>query len=56
MPHLTHIVAPVEIHENATPVVQWAALLAQRTGSRLTLLHVNEALELAKTRPGLQVG
>jgi nucleotide-binding universal stress UspA family protein len=50
------ILVPVEIHENATPVVQWAALLAQVMESRLTLLHVNESLEPFTTRPAFRGG
>lgn len=48
-----HILVPVEIHENAVPVVAWAALLARTLQSRLTLLHVNESLEPLKYRPTL---
>ena len=46
---ITDILAPVEINENAIPVVAWAALSARATGSHLTLLHVNEALEPIKS-------
>jgi nucleotide-binding universal stress UspA family protein len=50
------ILVPVEIHENAAPVVQWAALLAQVMESQLTLLHVNESLEPLVTRPAFRGG
>ncbi|MGE4092752.1 MAG: universal stress protein [Candidatus Binatia bacterium] len=53
MTHVKDILVPVDVHENAAPVVQWAACLATMTKSRLTLLHVNESLELVKARPGL---
>jgi nucleotide-binding universal stress UspA family protein len=56
MPRVNQILVPLDTHENAGPVVQWAALLAQATSSRLTLLHVNEALEFLKMRPGLHGG
>jgi hypothetical protein len=36
------------------PIVQWAAVVARATSSPLTLLHVNEALEFLKDRPGLR--
>src|SRR5436305_273383 len=51
MLRVQNILAPVEIDENAAPVVKWAVVLAQATGSCLTLLHVNESLELLKQRP-----
>jgi nucleotide-binding universal stress UspA family protein len=51
MLRVQNILVPVEIDENAAPVVQWAGVLAQATGSRLTLLHVNETSELLKQRP-----
>lgn len=51
MLRLQNILVPVEIDENAAPVVRWAVVLAQATGSGLILLHVNEALELLKQRP-----
>ena len=51
MPHVEHILVPVEIHENAAPVVAWGALLARALHSRLTLLHVDESLALLKHRP-----
>ncbi len=56
MPHVKHILVPLDTHENAGPVVQWATLFAQATNSRLTLLHVNESLEFLKMRPGLHGG
>jgi nucleotide-binding universal stress UspA family protein len=46
-----HILVPVEIRENAVPVVAWAALLARTLQSRLTLLHVNESLAPLQHRP-----
>jgi hypothetical protein len=54
MSQLNTILVPVELDDNAMPVVQWAALLAQATGSHLTILHVNEALEPIKTKPLVQ--
>jgi nucleotide-binding universal stress UspA family protein len=51
MLRVQNILVPVEIDANAAPVVRWAVVLAQATGSHLTLLHVNEALELLKQRP-----
>ena len=56
MPQVNNILVPLELHENAAPVVTWAALMARATGSRLTVLHVNESLELIKNRPGLHGG
>jgi nucleotide-binding universal stress UspA family protein len=56
MSQVNHILVPVEMHENAVPVVRWAALLARTLGSRLTLLHVDEALEPLKTRPAFSSG
>jgi nucleotide-binding universal stress UspA family protein len=56
MPHVKNILVPLDTHENAGPVVQWATLFAQATNSRLTLLHVNESLEFLKMRPGLHGG
>ncbi|MBI3300482.1 MAG: universal stress protein [Deltaproteobacteria bacterium] len=53
---VNNILVPVEIHENAVPVVTWAALLARTLASRLTLLHVNESLEPLKARPAFQGG
>jgi hypothetical protein len=35
MPQVNHILVPIEIHENATPVVTWAALIARALNSRL---------------------
>jgi nucleotide-binding universal stress UspA family protein len=56
MLEVKNILVPVEIHENAAPVVTWAALMARAAGSRLTLLHVNEAVEPLKTRLAFQSG
>jgi nucleotide-binding universal stress UspA family protein len=56
MPHVTNIFVPLDIHENAGPVVQWASLLAHATQSSLTFVHVNESLEFLKARPGLHGG
>ena len=56
MPQVRNILVPIDTHENAGLVVQWAALFAHATGSRLTLLHVNESLEFMKARPGLHGG
>ena len=56
MPHMSNILVPIDIHENAVPIVQWAALFARTTSSHLTLLHVNESLEFMKDRPGLRGG
>jgi hypothetical protein len=43
MPHVDHILVPIDLHDNAGPVVAW-----QRPWrvfhSTLTLLHVNESL------------
>src|SRR4029453_308409 len=43
-------------HENAVPVVLRAALFAHATDSQLTLIYVNESLELMKERPVLRGG
>lgn len=51
MPHVDHILVPVELHENADPIVAWAALLARQFHSRLTLFHVNESFEAMKRHP-----
>ena len=56
MPHVSNILVPIDIHENAVPVVQRAAVFAHATHSQLTLLHVNESLEFMKDRPGLRGG
>src|SRR5262245_39241501 len=56
MPHIKNILVPIDTHENAGPVVQWASLFAHATQSRLTLVHVNESLEFLKARPGLHGG
>jgi len=54
MPRVSNILVPIDIHENTVPIVQWAAVFARATSSPLTLLHVNEALEFLKDRPGLR--
>jgi nucleotide-binding universal stress UspA family protein len=51
MPQVNRILVPIDLHENAEPVVAWAALLARSLHSGLTLLHVNESLEPIKHRP-----
>jgi nucleotide-binding universal stress UspA family protein len=51
VPEVNHILVPLEIHENAGPVVIWAALIARALHTRLTLLHVDESLALLKHRP-----
>ena len=56
MIEVKNILVPVEIHENAAPVATWAAMVARATGSHLTLLHVNEAVEPIKTRLAFQGG
>lgn len=56
MPQVKNILVPIDTHENAGLVVQWAALFARAFHSRLTLLHANEALEFIKSRPGLHGG
>lgn len=56
MPHVSNILVPIDIHEHALPIVQWAALFARATDSQLTLLHVNELLQLMKDLPGLRGG
>jgi nucleotide-binding universal stress UspA family protein len=56
MPQVRNILVPIDTHENALPVVQWAVVVARATESQLTLLHVNESLELMKDRPGLHGG
>ncbi len=55
IPH-RQILVPVEIHENAAPVVQWAALMAHVMESHLLLLHVNESLEPFAARPAFHGG
>lgn len=43
MPEAKNIVIAVELHEHhAVSLLQWATVVARRTGGRLTLLHVNE--------------
>lgn len=56
MPQVTNILVPLEIDENAVPILQWATLFARVTKSRLVLLHINEALEPIKTRPVFRGG
>lgn len=56
MPQVKDILVPIDTHENAAPVVQWATLFAHETQSRLTLLPANESLEFMKARPGLHGG
>lgn len=51
MPQVDHILVPIDLHDNAGPVVAWAALLARTFRSRLTLLHVNESFESMKRHP-----
>lgn len=51
MPHVDHLLVPVDLHDNAESVVAWAALMARVFHSRLTLLHVNESLESIKRHP-----
>ncbi len=56
MRQVNNLLVPIEIHESAVPVVTWAALMARVTGSHLTLLHVNEAIEPIKTSWAFQSG
>lgn len=51
MPQVDHILVPIDLHDNAGPVVAWAALVARVLHSQLTLLHVNESLESLKRHP-----
>ncbi|MBI3245500.1 MAG: universal stress protein [Deltaproteobacteria bacterium] len=51
MPQVDHIFVPIDLQDNAGPVVAWAALLARTFRSRLTLLHVNESFESMKRHP-----
>lgn len=51
MPQVDHILVPIDLHDQAEPVVRWAALMACSFHSRLTLLHVNEGLESIKRHP-----
>ena len=51
MPEAKHILIAVERHEqHAVPVLQWATLVARRTGGQLTLLHVNETTVALQAR------
>lgn len=54
MPQVDHILVPIDLHDNAEPVVAWAALMARAFRSRLTLLHVNEIVEPLKHHPVAQ--
>lgn len=54
MPQVDHILVPIDLHDNADPVVAWAALMARAFHSRLTLLHVNEIIEPLKHHPVAQ--
>src|SRR5690348_90946 len=54
MPHVDHILVPLDCHENAAPIVAWAALMARTFHSALTLFHVNESLEFVKRHPFTQ--
>lgn len=54
MPQVDHILVPIDLHDNAEPVVAWAALMARVFHSRLTLLHVNEIIEPLKHHPVAQ--
>jgi nucleotide-binding universal stress UspA family protein len=54
MPQVDHILVPIDFHDNAEPVVAWAALMARVFHSRLTLLHVNEIIEPLKHHPVTQ--
>jgi nucleotide-binding universal stress UspA family protein len=54
MLHVEHILVPIDLHDNAEPVVAWAALMARAFHGRLTLLHVNEIIEPLKQHPVTQ--
>jgi nucleotide-binding universal stress UspA family protein len=54
MPHVDHILVPIDLHDNAGPVVAWAALMARVFDSTLTLFHVNESFESIKRHPVAQ--
>lgn len=45
MPHVDHILVPVDLHDSADPVLAWAVLLARTLGSRITVLHANESFD-----------
>ncbi len=45
MPHVDHMLVPVDLHDSADPVLAWAVLLARTLGSRITVLHANESFE-----------
>src|ERR1051325_643340 len=49
MLQINTILVPIEFHENVAPIVQWGAAIARATTSRLTLFHVNTAIEPFKT-------
>ncbi len=51
MPQVDRILVPIDLHDNAEPVVAWAALLARTFHSKLTLLHIDEILEPLKHHP-----
>jgi nucleotide-binding universal stress UspA family protein len=51
MPQVDHILVPIDLHDNAGPVMAWAALMARVFHSTLTLLHVNESFESIKRPP-----
>jgi len=51
MPQVDHILVPLDLHDNAEPVVAWAALIARTFHSSLTLFHVNEIIEPLKHHP-----
>ena len=48
MLRIDHILVPIDLHDNAEPVVAWAALMARTFHSSLTLLHINEIIEPLK--------
>jgi nucleotide-binding universal stress UspA family protein len=54
MPQVNHILVPIDLHDQAEPVVSWAALMARAFHSPVTLLHVNEGLESLKHHPLMQ--
>lgn len=51
MPHVEHILVPIDLHDNTEPVVAWAALMARTFRSKLTLLHVEEIIEPLTRHP-----
>lgn len=54
MPYVDSILVPIDLHDNAGPVVAWAAFMARVFHSPLTLLHVNESFEAIKHHPFAQ--